>query len=74
MVYQIPEDEDGKCYAKAVKRGDRTFTLVGQDKSSPRTIAFWILENIETAPDEKLYKALRDALVMRTTVNRKNAD
>lgn len=50
------------------------FTLVGRDPTSPRTVAFWILENIETAPREKLEEALRKALIMRDTSPRRVAD
>jgi hypothetical protein len=39
----VLEDE---CNRKARERNDHTFTLVGQDLSSPRTICFWIMENI----------------------------
>jgi hypothetical protein len=74
-VIQISENEkDNRCFAKAKQRGQRTFTLVAQDKSSPRTIAFWILENIETCPAAKLHEALDDAIVMRYQPGRKAAD
>jgi hypothetical protein len=66
--------EDQRCFAKAQQRGDETFTLVGQDRSSPRTICFWIMENIETCPAGKLIQALQDAIKMRGLENRKNAD
>ena len=59
---------------KAKNRNDITFTLVGQDLTSPRTIAFWILENIETAPEEKLVHAVRVAVNMRDKFGRKQAD
>jgi hypothetical protein len=65
---------DADCYAKAVKRGDYTFTLVGQDKSAPRVICEWISQNIETAPPEKLREALEKAIIMRTQWGRRNAD
>ena len=65
---------DAECFRKAQERGQQTFTLVEQDKSSPRCIAFWILENIETAPAGKLIDALQDALAMRSAPNRKAAD
>lgn len=68
------DNPDNKCFEKATQRGQRTFTLVEQDRSSPRTIAFWILENIETCPDGKLFDALADALAMRRASHRKNAD
>lgn len=65
---------DNMCMQKAIKRGDETFTLVGQDRSSPRTICFWIMENIETCPPQKLHWALDDAIRMAKSPNRKNAD
>jgi hypothetical protein len=65
---------DDSCYRKAKERGDQTFTLVAQDRSSPRVICEWIKENIETAPEEKLVDALLDALAMRCNPNRKSAD
>jgi hypothetical protein len=65
---------DNECYTKAIARKQHTFTLVAQDRSSPRTIAFWILENIETCPPEKLHAAIDDAIVMREFSRRKNAD
>lgn len=66
--------DDQRCFAKAQQRGDETFTLVGQDKSSPRTIIFWIMENIETCPGPKLREALNDAIRMRSLEKRKPAD
>lgn len=36
-----PRDEE--VIERARRRGDETFTLVGQDRSSPKVIAFWIL-------------------------------
>ena len=74
-MYQLSEqDADTKCHAKAKQRGQATFTLVAQDKSAPSTIAYWILANIETAPEAKLREALEDALNMRQYPNRKSAD
>lgn len=65
---------DKRCQENANKRGQVTFSLVEQDVTSPRTIAYWILENIESAPAAKLYDALESALVMREFPNRKRAD
>lgn len=62
------------CYEKATLKGEPVFTLRGQDQSSPKTVAFWIQENIETAPAEKLRGALEIALKMRITLVRKAAD
>lgn len=67
-------DDDLDCFTKARARGQQTFTVVAQDRSSPRTICFWIMENIETCPAEKLIDALKDALAMREHPNRKAAD
>ena len=66
--------DEVECRQKAVKRNDLTFTLVGQDLSSPETIAYWILKNIETAPEEKLKGALDKAIRMRALLGRKKAD
>jgi hypothetical protein len=63
-----------QCLEKAKARGDFTFTLVGQDRSSPTVIAEWIKQNIETAPEQKLVEALGKALLMRGTRHRKSAD
>jgi hypothetical protein len=65
---------DRKCAANAINRSQLTFTLVEQDRSAPKTITYWIMENIETAPSAKLIDALETALVMRAYANRKNAD
>jgi len=65
---------DYKCAERAKERDQQTFTLVEQDRSSPRTIAFWILENIETCPAAKLHDALEAAVLMRSACNRKDAD
>lgn len=62
------------CYEKAKARGDETFTLVGQDLSSPRVICEWLKENIDKAPERKLREAFECALRMRTTRMRKSAD
>jgi hypothetical protein len=65
---------DYTCFAKAISRGEHTFTLVAQDKTSPPVIAYWILRNIETAPANKLRCALEDAIIMRANPRRKWAD
>lgn len=66
--------QDRKCQEKAAALGEQTFTLRAQDRSSPQTIAFWILANIETAPALKLHDALEAAILMRDAKVRKNAD
>ncbi len=65
---------DQKCYDKAVARGERTFTLVARDISSPEVICEWIKQNINTAPEEKLNEALEAALEMRNNACRRFAD
>ncbi len=60
--------EDADCFQKARERGEQTFTLVERDITSPRTIAFWIMENIDHASPEKLRDAMNDALAMRFSV------
>jgi hypothetical protein len=68
------KEQDASCYERARARGYDTFSLTGGDLSSPKTICFWIMENIETAPMHKLIDALQHALVMRATLHRKHAD
>ena len=74
MLQLSENDSDTKVYAKARNRGQETFTLVAQDRTSPRTILFWIGENFETAPPEKLREAFERALRMREFPERKWAD
>ncbi len=74
MLMMSENDSDTKVYAKARNRGQETFTLVAQDRTSPRTILFWIGENFETAPPEKLRDAFERALRMREFPERKWAD
>jgi hypothetical protein len=68
----IPRDY--AVFTRAKDRGQKTFTLVEQDRSAPSTICWWILQNIETAPATMLHDALEEALVMREFSKRKNAD
>jgi hypothetical protein len=63
-----------ECYQRAKSRNQLTFTLIEQDRSSVQTIAFWILQNIQTAPEEKLYDALGIAIRMRDYSAVKDAD
>lgn len=72
--YFTSRKNDADCYTKARAKGEHTFTLRAQDVSSPRVIAFWILENIETAPPDKLMDALMDAVEMREWSARRNPD
>ncbi len=74
MLTMSENDSDTQVYAKARNRGQETFTLVAQDRTSPRTILFWIGENFETAPPEKLRDAFERALRMREFPERKWAD
>lgn len=68
---QFNED---KCQLRASQRDDLTSTLVGQDQSTPKTICFWIMENIETVPPEKLVDAISRAIAMSMLKGRKAAD
>lgn len=66
---------DNDCYTKAVKRGQRTWTLIEQDVSAPRTILFWISENLLTAPDAKLWDAFEDLMAFKNSaITKKQAD
>ena len=72
---QLNRKHDNACYRKAFERNEMTFTLVERDRSSPRTILFWIMENFATAPPEKLRDAFEDARAMQfSRVEKKNAD
>jgi hypothetical protein len=70
----MSKTSDNRCFRKAQERGDETFTLVGQDQSSPKVVCEWIKENIDTAPVSKLEEALYCAIEMRNAKNRKVAD
>jgi hypothetical protein len=65
---------DNICFSKAKERGDLTFTLVGQDRTSPIVICEWIKQNIETCPADKLREAFERAIAMRHLPRRKSAD
>lgn len=65
---------DMECFVRAKARGQKTFTLVAQDRTTPRVICAWIMENIETAPEDKLRRAMEDAIEMRRHYPRKYAD
>lgn len=73
-MYQVPEDKDSTCYAKARQRGQKTFTIVEQDAAAVKTIAHWIYLNIETCPAPKLRQALEDCIAFRQFRNKKLAD
>ena len=55
-------------------RDEDIFPLVARDYTAPQTVAYWILANIETAPDAKLREAFECALRMRKWPRRKQAD
>lgn len=73
-MFQVDETRDAGCFQKAQKRGQLTFTVVQQDKTSPQVICEWIKLNIETAPAAKLRDALESAIACRDFPNRKIAD
>jgi len=78
-VEVVPENDpvtdyscgDYACFRKGHANGEQLFTLRSQDQTMPRTICFWITENIETAEPDKLRHALEDALRARAWPNRK---
>lgn len=65
---------DNECMRKAQLRGDLTFTVVGQDCTSPLIICEWIKQNILTCPSAKLFEALQRAIDMREHKTKKWAD
>ncbi len=65
---------DRSAFDKAWKAGEQTFAIRSQDKTSAKCIVFWILENIDTAPEKKLKHALEDALRARRWPKKKWAD
>lgn len=69
-----PVSRDYRCFEKAKERGDKTFTLVAQDYSSPTVILEWIKVNINVAPEQKLRDAFEDAMAMLKHPRRKNPD
>jgi len=73
-MYQLPDTPDVKVAARAHSRGQRTFTLVEQDRTMPASICEWIKLNIETAPAAKLHDALDTAIACRDYPKRKAAD
>lgn len=66
--------ENYSSFEKGKANGEQLFTLRAQDMTAPSTICWWILQNIATAPEEKLRHALEDALRARRWPNRKMAD
>lgn len=60
---------DGKAATE-----EPNFVLRGRDPSAPRVAMFWIMENIETATEEKLMKAFKQILDMRRYDYKKDPD
>ena len=72
---QSARKRDAECFRKAFDKDELTFTVVEHDPTSPKTILFWIMENFETAPAEKLRDAFEGALAMQfSTIPKKRAD
>lgn len=61
-----------QCYIKALPN-EELFVLRAQDATSPKVVLFWISENFETCPDDKLREAFECALKMKQNPNRKTA-
>ena len=66
--------ENDHCRQVADYDDMERFTLIAQDSTAPRTICWWILENIDTAPSDKLKEAFKCALEMRDYPHRKKPD
>jgi hypothetical protein len=73
LITEFSCNDDG-CHDKGKANGEQLFTLRSQDITCPKTICFWIMENIETCGEDKLRHALDDALRARKWPNRKRAD
>ena len=58
------------------KAGDTEpiFVLRAQDRSSAKTLLFWMLENEASISDEKLIAAFEDVMACRRWPNKKQAD
>lgn len=50
------------------------FVLRAQDKTAPRTIMHWLMNNIDTVPEDKAREAFECALAMRQHASRKQPD
>jgi hypothetical protein len=57
-------DDPESCFNKAAD-DEETFVLRGQDETMPETIAFWIMQNVSTAPEEKLRRAFETMMAAR---------
>lgn len=64
---------DPGCFARAFAKGEPTFTLRGQDPTTPALVAEWIGMNLG-APEFKLQEALRIAKAMADWPDQKEAD
>jgi hypothetical protein len=64
---------DPGCFARAYAKGEPTFTLRGQDPTTPALVAEWIGMNLG-APEFKLQEALRIAKAMANWPDQKEAD
>lgn len=74
-MFQLSEnDQDTAIHARAKNRGQETFTLVEQDITAVQIIAYWIMLNINQAPEAKLRDALEKCLRMRNWKNKKVPD
>lgn len=71
MSGQIP---DPNTHEQLAHEDEPTFTLRGQDVTSPLVIMAWITANFETAPAAKLRQAFEHALKMRQYPGRRHAD
>ena len=59
---------------KKVGKDEEIFVVRAQDVTAPKTVALWIVENIYTAPADKLIEALECAIKMRNHPRCKRAD
>lgn len=64
---------DDKCLQKA-SDDEPLFILRGQDKSSPKHVLGWIIDNFENVNDDKLREAFELAIRMKHFRYRKVAD
>lgn len=76
MLQLSEKDHDTQCHARAKVRGQRTFTLVEQDLTTPEVICEWIKLNIKTCGWNKLLEALQSAymIAQESKVVKKAAD
>lgn len=65
---------DFSSFEKGKEKGEQLFTIRAQDSTATRVIAFWILENIDYAPEGKLRHALEAAIRARRWPDKKRSD